>query len=334
MTRLENMKPSFMYIQGKVKAWLSPFQWKEALTFLFFVCLSFVFWVLQSMQEEYEVQIKIPVTYTNMPQGMAFLQSPPEFITARVRDKGSALLNYTFGQKRARIAVDVNDTPGAQGSFRLSSKFIEGILLEQFASTTHLVSFDPQQIEIPYSRLSKKRLPVRFEGEVRTAAGFLVSGDVEISPAEVDVFAGEAVLDTLKAVSTVYTEIKNGKKTLNRKLKLREAGGALFVPDVVSVFIPIEAYTEKTLDIPVLSRNIPTGYTIRMFPPVVKLTCNVPLSLFKELSEQDFSLEVFLPGIDQNPSGILPLRLTRKPAWVDKSSLSQDSIEFILEQNR
>lgn len=300
------------------------------MVFLFFLLLSFAFWILQSMQGEYEMQLDIPITYTDIPPHMAFVRTPPLAISARIRDKGSVLLNYTLGHTRASIDFRMQDT--TSGSVvRLSAGDIEGILMKQLAPSTALVGFSPSQIEIPYSRLKKKRLPVSFAGLVGTEPGFLLSGEITIDPPAVDVFAADVVLDTLTSVQTVYTEIKKGNKTLARKLRLRGAEGLRFEPGEVSVTIPIEEYAQKTLEIPIVCKDVPPGYIVRMFPSAVKLSCNVPLSLFRDLSAGNFSVETSLAGRDRNGSGLLPLRLTKKPAWAGNFALSQDSVEFILE---
>ena len=334
MIRLEKVKQAFKSAQRKIKALLPHFTWKKALIFLSFLLISFVFWMLQSMQEEYEIQVDIPISYKDMPPNMTFTQEPPSSITVRIRDKGSALLNYTFGQKKALVNVNVKEIASSGGVIHLTSKDIEAILMKQFVSTTNLLSFDPQQIEISYSKLLEKELPIHFEGDVRTAPGFLVSGEIKVTPPHVKVYAADVILDTLKAVGSVYTVIDEANKSINRKLKLQPIGGVTFTSDVVTVSIPIEEYTEKTFEIQVVSKNIPEGYTIRLFPSTVRITCNVPLSLYKDLSESAFAVETSVGDFNQNISGMIPVVLTRKPEWVDKVTLSQDSIEFLLEQKR
>jgi hypothetical protein len=287
------------------------------------------------MQTEYEIQLQIPVNYKDMPNDMAFVRTPPSGITVRIRDKGSVLLNYTLGRKIASIAVNMQDTTlYGGGALVLSSKDIESIIMRQLIPTTSLLSFDPQRIEAPCGKLEKKRLPVYFNGDVRTEPGFLVSGDIIISPSMTDVYATDVVLASLSSVQTVYTEIQKGNKTIIRRLKLKETDGAVFNPGTVSVTIPIEEYTQKTFEIPIVCRHIPAGYIIRMFPSVVKVTCNVPLSLFKDLSDKDFIVETIADDTAQNASGMLPVRIAKKPDWVERVALSQDSIEFILEQSK
>jgi hypothetical protein len=333
MIRLDVLLPLFKSAYREIKAFFSYAQWREVLIFLFFFFLSFIFWALQSMQEEYEIQLHIPVSYKDIPHDMSFVQTPPSEITARVRDKGNILLNYTLGSQRPSIVISVQDITFADNVLLLSAKDMEGMIMKQLIPTTNLLSFDPQQIEASYGTLKRKRLPVRFDGDVHTDPGFLISGDIVISPSATDVFAADVVLSALTSVPTVYTEINNGNKTITRKLKLRKIDGATFDPDVVSVTIPIEEYTQKTFDVPIVCKHVPPGYTIRMFPSAVKITCNVPLSLFKDLSGEDFAVETFVVSPEQSAS-MIPLRLVRKPDWANHVSLSQDSIEFILEQNK
>ncbi len=332
MNRLEKIKQSFKSAKRKIRVAFYRYEWKEILIFLFFVLLSFGFWILQSLQEDYEIQLDIPVRYRNMPRDIAFVQTPPEEITARVRDKGSTLLNYTLGRKITSININMKDITSQSGTLSLSNRDIEGYIMRQLIPTTSLVSFSPQQIEEPYSKLVNKNLPVVFEGDIRTEPGFRVSGDPVINPPTVSVYASDMVLDTLKSIKTVYTEIRKGSKSINRSVQLQKTSGTSIDPPTVSVSIPIEEYTEKTLDIPIISRGVPQQYTIRMFPSTVKLSFSVPLSRFREISENEFAVEAPVTSPDQNISGMLPVKLTKKPDWVDKVVITPDSIEFILEQ--
>ncbi len=102
----------------------------------------------------------------------------------------------------------------------------------------------------------------------------------------------------------------------------------------MTITIPIEEYTEKTLEIPVTCPNLPRRYTLRTFPSVVKVSCNVPLSRFKDVSADDFEIRVSFTDLEQSTSGTLPLLLNKKPSWVDAATISPDRIEFILEQTK
>lgn len=130
-------------------------------------------------------------------------------------------------------------------------------------------------------------------------AGFQLSGDIQINPQKINAYATAAILDTLTSVKTAFTEVKKANKNITRTVQLIKVDGVNFDPENVSITIPIEEYTEKTLEIPVSCSHIPPHYTVRMFPAVVKVTCSVPLSRFKGLSEDMFSIHIPFEDLEQ-----------------------------------
>lgn len=256
-----------------------------------------------------------------------------ETITAKVKDKGSVLLNYTFGRSFAPIEVNMKNTKEKNGSVQVSKRQIENDIQKQLIATTALQSFDPQQIDMDFSQRVHKEIPVVFNGDIHLEAGFQLSGDIRITPQKINAYATAAILDTLTSVKTVFTEVKKANKNITRTVQLIKVDGVNFDPESVSITIPIEEYTEKTLEIPVSCSHIPPHYTVRMFPAVVKVTCSVPLSRFKGLSEDMFSIHIPFEDLEQNVSGTLPVKLTKKPDWVHTATLLPDKVEFILEHN-
>ena len=313
MSRLENIQNSFKSIQAKTKAFFHGDRWKEVLVFFFFALLAFGFWLLQSLQQEYEIELVFPVKYKNVPADIAFNAPEVETITAKVKDKGSVLLNYTFGRSFAPIEVNMKNTKEKNGSVQVSKRQIENDIQKQLIATTALQSFDPQQIDMDFSQRVHKEIPVVFNGDIHLEAGFQLSGDIRITPQKINAYATAA--------------------NITRTVQLIKVDGVNFDPESVSITIPIEEYTEKTLEIPVSCSHIPPHYTVRMFPAVVKVTCSVPLSRFKGLSEDMFSIHIPFEDLEQNVSGTLPVKLTKKPDWVHTAILLPDKVEFILEHN-
>lgn len=335
MSRLGQITQTFKSVRIEIKAFLRRQQWKEALIFFCFILLSLGFWLLQSLQQEYEIEINIPVRYKNVPPDISFTETPPEKVAVKVKDKGSVLLNYSFGRSFVPIEANLKTSKsGKSGNLIISRQEIESDIKKQLIATTALLSFEPQLIDVPYSKRVKKEIPVVFNGSVQTDAGFKVSGDITVTPHNINVYASDLVLDTLKEVETVFTEIKKGNKPINRNIQLQKIDGVTFETTSVSINIPIEEYTEKTLEIPVVCTDLPPYYTLRTFPSTVKVSCNVPLSRFKDVSADEFAIHITFADLAQNVSGTLSLKLTQKPDWVDVPVIIPDKIEFILEQTK
>lgn len=244
MSRLENIQNSFKSIQAKTKAFFHGDRWKEVLVFFFFALLAFGFWLLQSLQQEYEIELVFPVKYKNVPADIAFNAPEVETITAKVKDKGSVLLNYTFGRSFAPIEVNMKNTKEKNGSVQVSKRQIENDIQKQLIATTALQSFDPQQIDMDFSQRVHKEIQVVFNGDIHMEAGFQLSGDIQINPQKINAYATAAILDTLTSVKTAFTEVKKANKNITRTVQLIKVDGVNFDPENVSITIPIEEYTE------------------------------------------------------------------------------------------
>ena len=63
MSQLDRINQSFKSARIKINAFLRRQRWKEALIFFSFVLLSFGFWLLQSLQQEYEMTCWMTALY-------------------------------------------------------------------------------------------------------------------------------------------------------------------------------------------------------------------------------------------------------------------------------
>lgn len=334
MSRLEHKKVPFKSVINKLKASFREFHWREAFTFCAFVLLAFGFWLMQSLKQEYEIELSVPIRYKNIPPSVHFTEDRPEKLVVKVKDKGNVLLNYLLGGRSlSPVEINLKNLPLKEREKLLVSKQdIEADLLKQLIATTTLISFEPQQVRVTYGKLVSKEIPVVFDGKVQLDPGFQVSDTIRLSPATVKVYAGQGAFDSISVLKTVYTEWKANKEII-QLVKVVVPKGLTIDPQEVTVTIPIEEYTEKTLSIPVLCLDLPPQYTVRTFPSSVNVICSVPMSRFKDLSEMDFGVSISFNDLKDSKSGLVALKLFKKPEWVTTATLSPNQIEFLLEQN-
>ena len=240
MVRLDGLIRTFKSTVTDIKAFLHRRRWKEALIFFCFVLLSFGFWLLQALQQEYETDLSIPVRYNNVPANIIFESKIPDKITVHVRDKGSALLNYTLGQKFRAITLNLESLPMDTDRFIISRNSLETDIQKQILASTTVYNFEPQRILLNYGLRKSKEVPVVFNGSVSTESGFLVSSDIIITPSQVTVYASQSVLDTIQKVKTTFVDIKDAKKSITKNTELEQINGANLGTERVSVIIPIE----------------------------------------------------------------------------------------------
>ena len=309
--------------------------WREVLTFMFCVVCSLGLWYLQALQDDYEIEITIPVKYRNVPNNMAIIANNPQEIVAKVRDKGTLLINYLWMGSFSPLEIDVSKLPHEADSkdLSVSRRMIETGIMKHLAASTQLINFEPSTIRVVCVEQGSREVPVEVDLKLETATGFQLSDRITITPAKVRVYADRTRLDSISSVRTIPIRLTGISHTKTLTARLAEIPGMRFDPQTVRITVPVEEFTEKRLTLPIRCDSVPEGYALRMFPNTVEAICNVPLSHFKELSDGD--LEILIPFREfesRHAEGKITLRLTKKPDWLTDYDLNPDAIEFILEE--
>jgi hypothetical protein len=311
-------------------------QWKEILIFLFFLLLSAGFWFLQSLQQDYERNIELPVRYKNVPSKWILSEDNPKKINILVKDKGTTLIYYSWNAHFLPVDISVsNFSQSSDHALHVTTRTLETMLSKQLISSTSILSIEPSEIHIKYDSLSNRMATVVADVIVQTKPGFQVCDRIKISHPEVCLYGSSKALDTLGYIKTKRTTIENVSETKELTVALDLPAGVKSDHETVNLTIPVEEYTEKRLRLPILCFDLPSGYALRLFPSVVEVICNIPLSLFKELTEND--LEIQIPFYDfqkYQSTGKVPVKLTKKPSWVVNTVIVPDEVEFIIEQLR
>ena len=319
----------------RVKAFFRRKGWRETLIFMCFLLCSLSFWYLQALQDDYEIEIVIPVKYKNVPAGIAPDDGNPQEIVAKVRDRGTTLLNYLWMGSFSPLEIDLRtlrQEPG-KAELNVSRRTIEAGIMKHLASSTRLLSFDPSTIRVVCSEQNSREIAVEADLKVETEAGFQLSDKITITPATVRIYGPRALLDSLRTIKTIPLRLTGLSRTKALKVRLAKIDNITFEPQAVKVIVPVEEFTEKRLTLHIRCDSVPEGYVLRMFPNIAEAVCNVPLSHFKDLSDND--LEILLPFREfeaHREEGKIALHLTKRPDWLTDYDLNPDMIEFILEE--
>ncbi|MDR1601352.1 MAG: YbbR-like domain-containing protein [Tannerella sp.] len=326
----------FKSVFRKVRIFFRRQQWEEILIFLSFLLLSTGFWYLESLQDEYEIDIAIPVKYRNVPRDMILSDDNPQNLLVRIKDKGTVLINYMWFNSFSPVDIDMKDalTEKRQHVF-MERRTLESIISRQLISSTSLLNIDPPAIQVDYTALMQKEVTVSARVDIQTEPGFQLSDAIRINPAKVHVYARSAVLDTLSAVETELVELKQARKTVTLSVRLKPVPNVRVEPEKVEITVPVEEFTERRFQIPVGCKNLPANYNLRVFPSSVEVICNVPMSKYKDLRLDDFNIQIPFQEFDSNrASGELTVRLTRCPGWIVNPLINPGTVEFILEQKK
>ena len=94
----------------------------------------------------------------------------------------------------------------------------------------------------------------------------------------------------------------------------------------------VDVYAEKTVEVSVVGSNFPSGKILRTFPSKVQVTFQVGLSHFKEVTADDFVVEVDYNELLENHSEKCKPVLKIVSSYVNHARISPQEIDYIIEQ--
>ncbi len=315
---------------SSVKTRLQSERSKDILTFLMFVALSFLFWMMQSLGEDMNTVYRIPIKYTNIPDNTIITCDLPSSVTVHLRDEGAVLMNYSLEGIPA-LEVDFRQYANERSAFILTSEEIKNQIKKNLRNTTNLTSVSLDTLAVYYTQAAGKKVKVQIKGSVTTVPQCIISGKIQADVDSVQVYAPDYLLHTVTEVETDSFVIKDLAQPLTQTVPLRRIEGVKIVPDQVSLTVPVEELTSKSISVPVSVMNLPRHMSLLTFPATVRVDCMVPVSRFSQISAADISVAVDYAETRKTPEK-LAVKIVRTPGAAYYVTVAPDSVEYILEQ--
>ena len=214
-----DLKYIYYIILKSIKNFLLSERSREFLIFLFFFLIAGAFWLLQTLNDDYEVEFSVPVRLKGVPNNIVITSEPPSDLRIRVRDKGTVLLNYMLAKSFFPVTLNYADYKGRGSHVRIPLSQFGKKLDSQLSLSTKLLWVKPDTIDYIYANGISKLVPVRFQGKVTAGKQYYVS-DTIFRPDSVLVYAPSGILDTITAAYTRKLTVDNITDTLVKTVPL------------------------------------------------------------------------------------------------------------------
>lgn len=325
-----NIRMRYLRTLEKIRSFLLSRKNREFLIFLFFVFVSFCFWLLQVLNDDYETELTLPLRMKNVPENVVLTSELPSEIRVGVKDRGTVLVNYLWGQTFYPLTIDFDEYADRGNQVRIPSSTLAKRITNQLSQSTKLSAVKPDTLEYIYTKGKAKKVPVKLQGSVKADRRYYIS-DIRCSPDSVMVYAPKAILDTLTGAYTQSIELENVADTTRCRLNLLPVKGARFTPDYSDVTFMVDIYAEKTVEVPVVGVRFPSDKILRTFPSKVQVSFQIGLSRFKEVNADDFQVVVDYEKLNQKTDKCLP-EFEFVPDEVNHVRLAPEQLEYIIEQ--
>lgn len=305
---------------------------REFLTFFFFLVLSTIFWLMTALNETYEREIGVPAYLVNIPKNVVVTSDMEDTVRVTVRDKGFALLAYTYGEGMRPINVNFQSAITRQSGYGVvSSQELMKMINQRFSGSSKIVQVKPDRLDFHYNYGLSRQVSVKMSGHVVPGKSFYLAR-TRFWPEKVTVYGSKQALDSLRFVKTVPINITNFNDTVLRTVALETIKGVKIVPNTVRIGLYPDILTEENIEVPITAINMPEGKVLRTFPQRVTVNFIVGASMFRSISPEQFAVVVDYNEIIDHPSDKCSIHLRETPQGVRNARLKMTQVDYLIEE--
>ncbi|WP_302949838.1 YbbR-like domain-containing protein [Leyella stercorea] len=322
LTQIINMVRNFLFSSAN----------REFLTFFFFLVLSTIFWLMTALNETYEREIGVPAYLVNIPKNVVVTSDMEDTVRVTVRDKGFALLAYTYGEGIRPINVNFQSAITRQSGYGVvSSQELMKMINQRFSGSSKIVQVKPDRLDFYYNYGLSRQVSVKMSGHVVPGKSFYLAR-TRFWPEKVTVYGSKQALDSLRFVKTVPINITNFNDTVLRTVALETIKGVKIVPNTVRIGLYPDILTEENIEVPITAINMPEGKVLRTFPQRVTVNFIVGASMFRSISPEQFAVVVDYNEIIDHPSDKCSIHLRETPQGVRNARLKMTQVDYLIEE--
>jgi YbbR domain-containing protein len=299
---------------------------------VFFTCLVLAAfaWLLTTLSNPNKYNIKRVLTYKNAPQKRAFHSLQSDSVDITIEGNGWQMLFSRMNDDKTPVTVDLRSLDN--GNFVVLSSQLRQI---NDKDVNHeILAINPDTLYFDFSYRMVKRVPVHLVASLKYQQQFAQSNNPIIKPAFVTLTGPANRISKITQWDTDSLIADNVNETIRTKLNMQSVseGNMSLYPKAVDVVLPVDEYTEKTLEIPVKLINNHDYYNVKIFPQKVKLTFITSLKKYAETDEKFFEAESDLDLWKLQGYNTLPVKLIRYPPFCKIVSIDPPNIDFIIKK--
>lgn len=302
-------------------------QFRNILTFMAFVAVAILFWVVLSLNDSVTHTFRVRVVIKNVPDTVTFITEPPQDMNLTLRDKGTNILRSGI-IKHPVVNFNFGDY-ARDGIMRITKSDLMAGFKESFGSGMQVISMSLDSLRIYYSDSPGRRVPVVVRVKVTASSGNIIAGAPMPLDRSVRIFSYGNETDTINRVETELLVKNDLKHTETFDVRIKPIPKVRIVPPIVKVKVPVEPLVLKEGYAQIETRNVPEGVSMLLFPNRVPVSYYVPMSIY---SEKEPDMVVYADYIDtKNPVGNkVPVRLGTVARDMVNPVLKMDSVEYTL----
>ncbi|MDC7997851.1 CdaR family protein [Gilvibacter sediminis] len=298
-------------------------------SFVFFLILATLFWVLTKFSKQYEQDVQAQLEYINIPANAVISEDGISTVPLRLSASGFEFLYYKLS--KPKITIDLTRLePDNNTRWMISKQGLENLATLQLKHSVDLLS-ERSNLELPIRSLGQKRVPVLANIAYTFKEGYSYVKPLRITPDSVTVIGPENSLAQVNALETVAASFDGVDEAISGSLELLlpdTVDKLKLDPSQVEYSMEVQEFIENELSVPITLIGSDEVRGIQLFPSSVTVRYTINFSDYKKVQAGDFKVICDLSKVEEGANFLIP-ELIEAPAGARRLSLSPTQVEFI-----
>ena len=295
-----------------------------------FLLLSFVFWMLIKLSASYSSTVQINLSYVDLPENKMLQSEPKSKVEVTLNAVGFTILKHKFSKKEIEVSLKNIKKKRGTRYYLLSSDVLKSV--DKSFDKSNVTDISPDTLYFDLGKSVSKKVRVESDISIQYKTGYHLSGDLIVNPDYVTISGPKSQVDSVVYVKTKNLKLTNVYDTINSQVELLTTDKLSYSKTMIEIRGKVEKFTEQTLEVPIVVKNVPSSSKISTFPNKVKVIFQIGLSDFNKVSKEDFVVECDYKLIESDEIDYLIPKVIRKPSLVNSVKIVPNKIEFLLEK--
>lgn len=288
-------------------------------------------WLFLALNKKYPYTVQTELLYKDEPQGKAFKALQPDTVDLKVEGTGWQLLFARLRIKPPSITVSLQKLNNR--SYVVFSEQLDQIN-RQLETSQRVISIKPDTLYFDFSRRTNKRIPLKLISKLTFAPQYGIAKEIKLTPSYVNISGPHEELEKIHIWHTDSLKLSDINTDIDTRVNvLKNAISNISIyPTNVGVKIPVDEFTEKTIEVPLSILNNKEYHDVKLYPKKVKITLMVALSNYARTDEEQLKAAIDLNEWKFLKHNKLSVKITKLPDFSKLVSITPSNVDFIIEK--
>lgn len=310
---------------------LTQIEKRRVFTLLACLFLAIAAWLFMALNNKYIYTAKTVLVFKNTPIRRAFYPLQSDTVDLQVEGTGWQLLFSRLRISPPSISVNLSQL-NTKDFITFSDQLYN--VNRQLESTQKVISVRPDTLYFDFTKRTVKKVPINLVSKLDFISQYGISSDIILNPKYVKVAgpAEELSKITVWPTDTLKLNKIQGSTTVRVGLQHSIHKNVSIYPSSVEVKLPVDEFTEKTIEVPLKISNNKNYNSIRLYPKKVKVTFLVALGNYSQVNENFITAIVDVNEWRDLAHKQFTVKITAFPDYCKLININPSKVDFVVEK--